>query len=130
MDIAILVLVCISILLLFIRINEDYQGRKAIMGQYEDLKATIAQVGVDLGEAVGRVEAKIASLGDPDPDLTADIEALRSVSTQLDALAADPAPTPPTPEPVPPAPAPPVPDADGGDGTTDGGTPTNGGATV
>lgn len=110
-----------------------------LMGQYEDLKATIAQVGVDLGEAVGRVEAKIAALGDPDPDLSSDIAALQGISQQLDALASDPVPpTPPSPPDAPPTPPP----AEGGTtsgGTTsgggdtpptDGGTPTNGGSTV
>src|SRR5215207_5857677 len=113
----------------------DLAGLKeAIMGQFDDLRsgiaqvsANVAQVGVDLGEAVTRVEAKIRELGEPDPDLTADIAALTAagtqlsdVSGQLDALAAtppspvagpgEPAPTVPppqtTPPPPPPAPAP------------------------
>jgi hypothetical protein len=90
------------------------------MGQTEDLKSSISQLGVDLGEAVSRVEAKIGELGEPDPDLSAEIAKLRTFSQQLDSLAAeapvpDPGPSP-DPGPVPdPDPAP-VPDDGGDDG--------------
>ena len=95
------------------------------MGQTEDLKSAVSQVGVDLGEAVARVEAAIARGGEPDPDLTAEIANLRRFSEQLDSLAAD-APGP-SPEPPEPAPAPdpaPVPD-DGGDDSGGGDSPVN-----
>jgi hypothetical protein len=59
------------------------------MGQTEDLKTAVAQVGVDLGEAVTRVEAKIAELGEVDADFSPEIEALRNASTSLDGLVAD-----------------------------------------
>ncbi len=62
------------------------EGR--LMAQVDDLRAAISQVGVDLGEAVARVQAKIEELGEPDPDLTADIANLQSISTQLDSLVA------------------------------------------
>lgn len=78
--------------------------KEALVAQTEDLRAAIGdladhqrQLGVDLGEAVDRVEAKLAALGEPDPDLTADIASIRGVSDQLadassrlDALAAGP----------------------------------------
>jgi hypothetical protein len=86
------------------------------MGQTEDLKSAVSQVGVDLGEAVSRVEAAIARGGEPDPDLSAEIANLRRFSEQLDSLAAEPAPDP--------APAPTPPDNGGGDaggGGDDGG---------
>jgi hypothetical protein len=65
------------------------QMETRFMAQIDDLRAAIAQVGTDLGEAVSRVEAKITELGEPDPDLTADIANLRSVSSQLDSLVAE-----------------------------------------
>lgn len=65
-----------------------YVGAKT-MGQTEDLRSAVSQLGTDLSEAVSRVEAKIDSLGEVDPDLTADIAAIREASTKLDALAAD-----------------------------------------
>lgn len=68
------------------------QLKERLMGQVEDLRAAIAQVGTDLGEAVARVSDKIDSLGEPDPDLSADIANLQGISSQLDALAADEAP--------------------------------------
>ena len=95
--------------------------QETFMAQIDDLRAAIAQVGVDLGEAIARVEARVAALGDPDPDLTADIAALQDVSARLDGLQASPAepePTEPGPNPNPnpvepteptePEPAPPV----------------------
>lgn len=63
-------------------------GRK-IMAQIDELRSAIAQLGTNLGDAVARVEAKIASLGDPDPDLSADIANLQMMSSQLDDLADD-----------------------------------------
>ena len=65
------------------------EQQEQMMGQFDDLRTAIGQLGTDLSEAVSRVETKIAALGDPDPDLSADIEALRAASAQLDALAAD-----------------------------------------
>ena len=66
-----------------------YQGVR-ILSQVEDLRTAIGQLGTDLGEAIARVEAKLIAAGDPDPDLTADIAAIKEASTRLDALAADP----------------------------------------
>lgn len=60
------------------------------MSQVDDLRAGIAQVRVDLSEAVDRVMAKIAELGDVDPDLSADIAALGEIGASLDALVAAP----------------------------------------
>lgn len=83
--------------------------RRQIVAQTEDLRAAVAQLGTDVGEAIARVEAKISSLGEPDPDLTADIAAIKDASARLDRLAE---------EPAPPA---------GGDTGTGGGTDTGGG---
>lgn len=70
------------------------------MSQTSDLKEAVSQLGVDLGEAISRVEAKIVELGLPDPDLSADIAAIKNVSAALDGLVAAPAPAP-APEPAP-----------------------------
>ena len=62
---------------------------ESIVGQTEDLRAAVAQVGVDLGEAVARVEAKIVALGEPDADLSADIAKLKEFSATLDSIATE-----------------------------------------
>src|SRR5687768_13265839 len=66
-----------------------------LMTQNEDLNAAIAQVGTDLGEAVTRIEAKLA---EADVDLTDEIAQLRGYSDQLDGLGADPVEEPVDPE--------------------------------
>jgi outer membrane murein-binding lipoprotein Lpp len=73
---------------LILCITNNMKGR--LVSQVDDLRSAVAQLGVDLGEAVARVEAKVAELGDPDPDLTADIAAIRDASARLDALVASP----------------------------------------
>jgi ABC-type transporter Mla subunit MlaD len=70
----------------------DAELRRFIVAQIDDLRAAIGQLGVDLGEAIARVEAKIAELGEPDADITADIQKIRDVSAALDDLVASPAP--------------------------------------
>jgi hypothetical protein len=85
----------LSCFVLSLRNQED------LMSQVSDLRAAIAQMGTDLGEAITRVEAKIANLGEVDPDLTADIASMREASMKLDALAADPAAPEPAPVPAP-----------------------------
>jgi hypothetical protein len=57
-----------------------------IMTQNEDLNEAISQLGVDIGEATDRIEAKLA---DGNTDLTDEIATLRGFSTSVDALAAD-----------------------------------------
>lgn len=88
--------------------------KETLMSQLDDLRSAIAQVGTDLGEAVERVNSKIAELGEPDADLSAEIEALRSVSAQLDDLGAGEEPA----EVVPGSVEPSVPNEDPGDVTT------------
>lgn len=66
------------------------------MGQVDDLRAAIAQVATDLQEATDRVLAKIAELGEPDADLSAEITNLGDISARLDGLVAGEVP----PEPV------------------------------
>lgn len=73
--------------------------RSDLMGQTEDLRTAVAQLGVDLGEAISRVEARIVALGEPDPDLSAEIASLRQFSESLDSLGADAEVAEPTPEP-------------------------------
>jgi hypothetical protein len=85
---------------------DDLQER--FMTQIDDLRAAIAQVGTDLGEAIARVDAKVSSLGEPDPDLTADIDALKAVSASLDNLVAESPAEPPAEGPVEPPVEPPV----------------------
>lgn len=63
--------------------------QRETMSQIEELRSAISQLGTDLLEAVQRVEQKIGELGQPDPDLSADIAAIREMSTRLDSLAAD-----------------------------------------
>lgn len=84
------------------------QLEENLVAKIDDLRTAIEQVGTNLAAAVTRVEAKIAELGEPDPDLTADIARLQDIGTQLNDLADDS-----TPDVVPP------PD-DGGDGTVPG----------
>lgn len=74
-----------------------------LVAKIDDLRAAIAQVGANLTAAVARVEAKMAELGEPDPDMTGDIAKLQDISTQLENLADDT-----TPDEVPP----PDPEAD------------------
>jgi hypothetical protein len=62
--------------------------RSSLMAQIDDLRAAIDQVGVDLAEAVTRIENRINELGDPDPDLTVEIAKLRDISTTLDSTVA------------------------------------------
>jgi hypothetical protein len=59
-----------------------------LMSQTEDLRTAIAELGTDLGEAVTRIEAKLA---DADVDISAEIAQLHAFGDSLDALAADPA---------------------------------------
>lgn len=59
-----------------------------LMAQVDDLRSAISQLGTDLSEAIARVETKISELGEPDPDLTNDIAAIREASAKLDSLAA------------------------------------------
>lgn len=59
------------------------------MAQIDDLRAAIAQVGTDIAEAVDRIQARLAALGEPDPDLSADIARLGELSSQIDALGAE-----------------------------------------
>ncbi len=63
------------------------QMEDRLMAQIDDLRAAIEQVGTNLAAAVGRVEEKIAELGEPDPDLTADIARLQDIGAQLEDLA-------------------------------------------
>lgn len=60
-----------------------------LMAAIDDLRAAIEQVGSNLAAAVARVEAKIAELGEPDPDLSADIARLQDIGGQLNDLADD-----------------------------------------
>jgi hypothetical protein len=57
------------------------------MANIDDLNAAITQLSIDLGEAVTRIEAKIAA---GNPDLQPEVDAIRAASATLDALAADP----------------------------------------
>jgi hypothetical protein len=75
------------------------QLERHVMTQLEDLQAAIAQVGVDLGEAATRIEAKLA---EGNPDLSDEIATLRGYGETLDSIAADPVEPPPDPEPEPP----------------------------
>lgn len=66
-----------------------------LMSQIQDLRDSLAQLGTDLSEqnvalseAMARVEAKILELGEPDADLTADIQAVRDASAGIDAATA------------------------------------------
>jgi hypothetical protein len=56
-------------------------------GALRDLKDALAQ-------AVDRIDAKLAALGDAHPDLTTEIEDIRADTATIAGLAADPAPTP------------------------------------
>ena len=64
-----------------------------------DLKAGIVSLSERLAAKLTAMEEKIASLGEPDPDLSADVAELREMSDQINALAVD-APTDPN-EPAP-----------------------------
>lgn len=73
------------------RLNALIALEAITMGQFEDLKAGVADVSAAtsrhaaaLQDAVGRVEAKISSLGEPDPDLTAELASLRDAAASLD----------------------------------------------
>ena len=119
MDVAtILVLIVVGAVVLAVMLTRLTNLRRSLMGQFEDLQAAVGQLGTDLNEAVARVEAKIAELGEPDPDLSAQLSAIRDASTRLDALAAEPPPPQPEPGPAPePEPEPePAPEDGGGDG--------------
>ena len=59
---------------------------RTLMTQIDELREAIAQAGVDLGEAVDRVEAKLA---DTEVDLGPEIEQLRSFGEQLDSIAVE-----------------------------------------
>lgn len=71
-----------------------FEQLEKIMTDIDGLNAAIAQLGVDLGEAVARIEAKLAGT---DIDLSDEISTLRGFSEQLDALGADPVEPPPEP---------------------------------
>lgn len=122
--VAILVSVAVGAVVLSVTLTRLTNLRRSLMGQFEDLQAAVGQLGTDLNEAVARVEAKIAELGEPDPDLTAQLAAIRDASTRLDALAAEPPPPQPEPDPggggdtPPPPPGGDTPPPDGGDPVT------------
>lgn len=63
------------------------QMEDRLMAQIDELRTAIEQVGTNLSAAVTRVEEKIAELGEPDPDLTADIARLQDIGSQLEDLA-------------------------------------------
>lgn len=89
------------------------------MGQVDDLRSAIEENAGAAADAVSRVEAKLAELGEPDADLTADIQTIKDATAQIRSIA-DPA----TPDPGDPEfdPGPVV-----GEGTSDGDTaPTEG----
>lgn len=73
-------------------------NRRSHMAQVDDLRAAIAQVATDLQEATDRVLAKIAELGEPDADLSAEISNLGDISTRLDGLVAGEIPPPAPPQ--------------------------------
>lgn len=56
------------------------------MSDIDDLRGAISQVGTDLGEAVTRIEERLANA---DVDLSTEIGQLRSFSEQLDSIAVD-----------------------------------------
>ncbi len=96
MDVAVLLVVITGLVAVLAQL---FHLERKSMGQTEDLKTAVAQLGVDFTEALARVEAKVAELGEPDPDLSADIAKLKEISVGLDALVA--APVVPEPEPDP-----------------------------
>ena len=121
--VTILVSIAVGAVVLSVLLTRLTNLRRSLMGQFEDLQAAVGQLGVDLNVAVARVEAMIAELGEPDPDLSAQLAAIRDASERLDALAAEPPPPQPEPGPAPePEPAPePAPEDGGGGGGEDGG---------
>jgi hypothetical protein len=139
MDIAILVLVCISILLLLIVLNENYHGRKLLMATIEEAAARVRSEFTALGD---RVNTDVAELKRIIQEEGVSNDRVNAVIASLETTASDMAGI----DPLPDFPAAPTPPDGGGGGTTppdggttppdggtppvDGGTPTNGGATV
>jgi hypothetical protein len=89
--------------------------RHTMNRQVDDLDQALRDLKDALAQAVDRIDAKLAALGDAHPDLTTEIEDIRADTATIAGLAADPAPTPaPAPAPTdtgtPPAEPPPTTD--------------------